>query len=367
MEVARASGIPTVGPTRAAGELEWSKIFARELGQTLDLRQPGFTVYDNPQAAFADIMVRYYNQRCVVKADGLCEGKGAIVAKDHTEAVAALKQIQKFGDAGKRFLIEEYLCNDDGTPGQEFSYFVLCQGSEFVFLGAAEDYKRVGNHDAGPNTGGMGGNNKPYFATPEFRDEVECDFIEPILSEMAEMGRPYTGVMYFGGTIINRGGQDQTNMIEVNSRWGDPEAQLILPGIKNDWYEVGLALAHGENLSNINIKTDKKERVAVAVCSHGYPVDYSKVRGKKVEGIEKVLEMQGVRFFGAGLKWDGKNWLANGGRLLYCIGEDNDFLKARSKAVAAASNIFIEGNNADFRSDIAWRKMQEYYKRLKIN
>lgn len=365
VEVARASGIPTVGSTRAAGELEWSKIFTRDLGQKLGLRQPKFTVYDDPKAAFADIMVHHYNQPCVVKADGLCKGKGAIVANNREAAVLAVQQMRSFGDAGKRFLIEEYLCNDDGTPGQEFSFFVLCNGGKYALLGSAEDYKRAHVFDQGPNTGGMGGNNKPLFMDKERIQRIEDDFIGPILNEMNKLGRPYTGVLYMGGMIINHHNEGEFEyLVELNSRWGDPEAQLILPGIKNDWYEVGMKAA-GVAEGGFDLKFDNKERVVVAVCSKGYPTDYSEVKGKVVNGIEKVLEMDGVKFFGAGLKWDGKNWLANGGRLLYCVGEDDDFLKARSKAVAAASMISIEDNSTGFRSDIAWRKMEEYYRKLK--
>ena len=127
-------------------------------------------------------------------------------------------------------------------------------------------------------------------------------------------------------------------------------------------------MAQNKSLGSLKIETDDKERVVAAVCSHGYPEDYSAIRGKRVDGIDKLLAMSGVRFFGAGLKKggnDGKDWVANGGRLLYCVGEDDDFLKARANTIAAASSIYIEGNNADFRSDIAWRKMEKYYQRLK--
>lgn len=365
-EHGKRTGIRVAGPTRAAGELEWSKIFNRRLGKKLGLNQPNFTEWNNIQQAIRYLQKQRLQMPWVVKADGLREGKGAIVAKNRKEAIVAVMQIPKLGVAGERFLIEEYLCNDDGTPGQEVSMFFLCQESEYKFLGAAEDYKKVGTHDQGLNTGGMGGNNKPYFVTPEFQTSVEEEHIRPVLEEMVVRDHPYTGVLYFGGMVIKRGGRKVIMRIEDNCRFGDPEAQLILPGIKSNLYEVDMTLAEGGNLKDVSIKTDNLERVVVAVCSYGYPEDYSAVMGKRVDGIDKLLVMSGVRFFGAGLKFENGEWKANGGRLLYSLGEDPDFIKARINSLAGASAISIVGNNAQHRSDIGCRKMEEYYRGLKI-
>lgn len=364
-EHGKKTGLKVAGPTRAAGELESSKIFNRRLGRKLGLNQPSFTEWSSVSDAVSHLQKQDLNTPWVVKADGLCEGKGVIVARNREAAITAVMEMPKFGSSGARFLIEEFLCNDDGTAGQEVSMFFLCQGTDFKFLGAAEDYKRVGIHDKGLNTGGMGGNNKPYFVTPEFQDEVERQHIRPVLEKMVELGRYYSGILYFSGMIINRGGKKVVMKVEDNSRLGDPEAQLILPGIKSNLYEIDMTLAEGGSLIDIDIETDNQERVVVAVCSYGYPENYSAVRGKKVDGIDKLLAMEGVRFFGAGLKFEEDIWKANGGRLLYSLGEDEDFIRARTKAIAGASAISIEGNNVYFRSDISWKKKDEYFRGLR--
>lgn len=367
VDALRVEGIPVVGPTKAAGRIEWDKVFARELGRKLGLPQPRFKVFSSERKGF-EYVSRIPEQRLFIKASGLAQGKGALEARSRNDALVKIAQLRtRFPEAASRFLIEEALVNDDGTPGEEFSYFVLCKGRSFKFLGAAQDNKRVFNFDEGENTGGMGCSNPPKILNPGLRVEIEDTIIQPTLDGLARENTPYTGVLYLGGMLVKRQGSLRPYVIEFNARWGDPECQVILPGIINDWFEVGRKAAFlGGAISLPDVEDDGLYRVAVTAASRGYPGDYSKFIGKRILGLSEAMGTStfGRRIFPAAVKVekDGFNLLADGGRLFYVVGAGFNVKDARVKAYHDLAGITIEGGGLHYRTDIGQRDMERYFR-----
>src|SRR4030042_795655 len=226
----------------------------------------------------------------LIKASGLAAGKGAIFTQNKKQALEAITQMAGFGDAGKTFLIEECL------QGEEFSSFAIVDGKDFLILGHAQDHKKVFDGDLGPNTGGMGCSSPPLVITPKIEKQIRLIF-KKTAEGLAAIDRPYRGILYLGGMIDSKG---KIWVIEFNARWGDPEAQVIVPGIKNDFYQLSNDVISG-NIKKIKIKKDNLYRVAVTAASQGYPSDYSKVTGKKIFGLDKILQNKRVKIFGAGV------------------------------------------------------------------
>ncbi len=349
-------GIPTVGPTRLAGQIEWDKAWARQFGKRIHLPQPFFKVCHSQQEGF-DFLKSQPDQPWFVKAAGLAEGKGALPAKNNTEAKEKIKELKKFGRAGAIYLIEEWLESDNREAAEEFSLFALSDGKSYKIIGTAQDHKRVNNFDEGENTGGMGCVSSPLVLTPKLIQQLDTRIIKPVITELVKKGRPYKGVLYLGGILIKRKGRLQPYVIEFNARWGDPEAQTILPGMNNDLFEVSMAIWEGR-LSKLTIKSDHKIRVVVAGVSRGYPTNYEQVKGKQITGINEAKKVRGVRLYGASIKVIGNKYYVQGGRLFYIVGEGKSVLEARQKAYAAMSLIHIDGNNLHYRTDIGWRDVE---------
>ncbi len=324
-------GVKVFGPTKLAGQIEWDKAWAREFMEKYQIPKPKFQIFNSEKEGI-NFIKKQKEAAWFVKASGLAEGKGAIPAANTTEAIAAIKQMSKFGSAGETYLLEEWL------QGEEFSAFALSDGENFQIVGYAQDHKRVYDGDQGPNTGGMGCVSNPLIIS-NFKFQISNIF-EKVISGLRRENRPYQGVLYLGGMVV----KNKVYVIEFNARWGDPEAQVLIPAIKNDFIDIAEAIIYGK-LKNSKIDVDKKIRIAVAACSKGYPIDYSKVLGKKVLGIEKAIG-KGVKIYGAGIKKQGKNWVVNGGRVLYVMGE------GREKVYSAMRLISIEGDNLHYRKDI---------------
>lgn len=364
------SGFCVVGPTRAAGQIEWDKAWSREFMKKHNISSPEFEIFSSQKDG-----IKYVKKQkegaWFIKAAGLAEGKGAIPARNKKEAIEAIKEMGRFGKAGEVYLVEKWI---QGDLSEEFSAFALCDGENFMIVGYAQDHKRVNNGDEGENTGGMGCSNPPLIVDKKVARQVE-EIFKKTLQGLKYEGRPYKGVLYLGGIVISKksssrhpelvsGSQDlekKVFIIEFNARWGDPEAQAILSGIKNDLYKISEAIFKG-NIKKLKIQTDSKSRIVVAACSKGYPVDYSKVRGKQIFGLETVIKMKGIKVYGAGVKVENKKYLANGGRLFYIVAEGNNVIEAREKAYAAMSHIYIEGNNLHFRTDIGYRDVSRLIK-----
>ncbi len=352
VDALRSAGITALGPTRFAGEIEWNKVFARELGKELSLPQPEYRICRSEREG-TDYILTQPEIPVFVKASGLAEGKGAIPATNFNEAVHAIKEMSRFGDAGKTFLIEEWLCNDDGTNAEEFSTFAISDGSALKILGSAQDHKRVDDLDKGPNTGGMGCSTPPLVLTTPLISSVE-EIFRTVISGLVAQGRRYSGILYLGGILRKEGGKLKSYILEWNARWGDPEAQAIIPGIKTDMFEISLSAATGD-ISRLSVKTDGKSRVVVAGASLGYPGDYSAVKGRRIFGLQDLIDTDGIEVYGAGVKIEDGKYYANGGRLFYIVGEGSDVIEARSRAYSAISRVSIEGDNLHYRKNIGWR------------
>src|SRR3990167_2718031 len=282
------AGIKVFGPTKLAGQVEWDKAWARNFMKKFNLPVPFFKIYRSESEGIKFIESQK-DGKWFVKASGLASGKGAIFAKNKKEAISAIKQMKNFGKSGKTYLIEECI------NGEEFSAFALVSNENFQIIGFAQDHKRVFDKDRGPNTGGMGCSSPPHIVSLKVEAQVKS-IIKKTVHGLSKLKRPYAGVLYLGGMVDKTG---KVWVIEFNARWGDPEAQVILPSLENDYFELISSIMKG---SIPKIKKDKKYRVVVAAASKGYPGDYSKVIGKKIIGFDKLLKTATV--FGAGAKYE---------------------------------------------------------------
>lgn len=342
-------GIRAFGPTQKASQIEWDKKWAREFMEKYNLPIPQYKTFNNQQQGIkyidalptSGIPPNHFGGGIYIKAAGLAGGKGAIRAENKKAAIEAILSMRKFGKAGETFLVEQALY------GEEFSLFAICDGINFKIISWAQDYKTVYDGDLGPNTGGMGSVAPAAVITKKIVKEVEKKILTPLMEGMQKEGRPYKGILYLGGMLT----RDGVKIIEFNARWGDPEAETILPGIKTDYLNIVTAVLSGK-LKSLIIKVDSKVRISLAGCSKGYPGDYSKVKGKQIFGLEKAMNLPGITIFGAGIKRNKKKFFANGGRLFYIVGEGKDILEARKKAYSAMSLISIEGDNLHYRTDI---------------
>ena len=351
--------IPVVGPTKEAGEIEWNKAWAREFGKKYHLPQPSFKICLSQKEGI-EFLKRQPNQKWFIKAAYLAEGKGALPAKNNKEAIERVKEIKRFKEAGRVFLIEKWLKGDDDFA-EEFSTFVFSDGKNYKVIGSAQDHKRALNYDEGENTGGMECSSPPLVLTPKILKEIKTNILDKTIGGLRNEGRPYKGVLYLGGMIIRIKNKLTPYVIEFNARWGDPEAQVILPGITNDLFEVSMAIAQG-NIKNLKIKTDGKARVVVTGASKGYPRNYEEVKNKQIFGLKEAKKIEGIKIYGAGIKEENGRYYASGGRLFYIVGEGKTVIDARQRAYEAMSLISIEGNNLHFRTDIGWRDIERLRK-----
>lgn len=363
-------GVPTVGPTRAAGQIEWDKALARDFGKKHNIPQPFFKICLSQQEGI-DFLNNQLDQSWFVKAAFLAEGKGALPARNNQEAIGRVKEMERFRDAGKVFLIEKWLRGENGEAGEEFSTFIFSDGEHYKIVGSGQDHKRLYEHDhkndrgeveEGPNTGGMGCSAPPLILTSEILRNIEVRIFDKTIAELREEGMPYKGVLYLGGMVVRTNGQLSPYVIEFNARWGDPEAQVILPGLVNDLFETSMMIAQGD-IRNLQLQTDGKARVVVTGASRGYPGDYDAVRGKLIYGLDEARKVNGVRFYSAGIREEGGKHYANGGRLFYIVGEGETVIDAQEEAYEAISLVSIEGNNLYYRTDIGWRDVERLKKR----
>lgn len=338
--------IKCIGPTKKAGQIEWDKSWSRRFCQKYKVPQPFFKIFKDEKSGIEFINLQT-DQSWVIKASGLAGGKGALMAKDNQEAIQKIKEISKFGEAGKTYLVEKWL-KSKNQIAEEFSTFIFCDGTNYQIIGSAQDHKRVFDGDKGENTGGMGCSTPPLIITPSFLKKIKTNILDKVVKGLKKENRPYKGVLYLGGIVID----NNPFVIEFNARWGDPEAEVIIPSIKTDMYEISQSIINGK-IKNLKISIDKLSRVAVAITSKGYPEDYSAVKGKEIFGLDKVMKTNIV--YGAGVQKINDKYYAHGGRLFYVIGEGSNIVKARKHAYNAINYLSIEGNNMHYRSDIGYR------------
>ncbi|MBI3282741.1 phosphoribosylamine--glycine ligase [Candidatus Curtissbacteria bacterium] len=350
------TGIAVFGPTKSAGQIEWDKAWARNFMRKNKIPAPAFKICTSAQQGIK-FLKSQKEKEWFIKASGLAAGKGALYAKDNREAIEKIHQMKNFGSAGKTYLIEECL------KGEEFSSFAIVGGADFILVGHVQDHKTVYDGDLGPNTGGMGCSSPPMVIDKKIEKQIKSIFKKAAQS-LVRIGRPYRGILYLGGMVDQSG---KVYVVEFNARWGDPEAQVIVPRIKNDLYEVAIQTIDGK-IKKIKLETDNKYLVAVTAACKGYPTDYSKVIGKQIIGLSSFLSHSGaqaigsIKVFGAGVKNKNGKYIAHGGRLFYVMAKAKDVADARQKAYNALSKIKIEGNNLHYRSDIGWRDVERMRK-----
>lgn len=331
--------IRVFGPSKFAAQLEGSKIFMKKIADENGVPTAAYETFLDEKKAVE--FAKKLGFPCVVKADGLAAGKGVIIPQNLPEAEMAIKEILsgKFGEAGKKIIIEEFL------DGFEASYFVLCDGKNFIPLGFAHDHKKVGENETGPNTGGMGTFAPSPFIDAKMEKKIIAEIITPTLRGLENAGAPFRGIL-FAGLMIGRNGP---KLLEFNVRFGDPETQVILPRIKSDFAALIEAAIDG-NLDKFQIEFDEEKKlVCVVMCAKGYPENYEK--GSEINDLDTAAKIQNVKILHAGtVKKDGKI-LANGGRVLNIVAESNSFKSARNKAYEAIS--LIDWKEGFCRNDIA--------------
>ena len=330
-------GIPIFGSTKAATEIESSKVFAKELMQKYGIpcaRSVSFSDYGQ-----AKEYMQKQTPPVVVKADGLAAGKGVIIADSTPQALDALEkmmQARAFGTAGDRVVIEECL------SGKEMSAFAFSDGTTVIPMVAACDYKRIYDGDQGPNTGGMGGYSPPNFFNPTLARTVEETIMEPTIKAMAQEKRQYKGVLY-GGLMVT---SDEPKVLEFNARFGDPETQVTLPRLKTDLVDVMLAIVNN-SLDEISVQWSDDACVGVVMASAGYPGSYK--TGLPITGLSDLDK--DILVFHAGTKTDSGQILTSGGRVLTVVAMGKTVTQAREKVYANIARIRFEG--CHYRTDVA--------------
>ena len=339
-----AGGIPCCGPSLAAAQLEGSKTFAKEIADAAGIPTARWERFEDADAARE--FIRRRGAPIVVKADGLAAGKGVVVATTEDEALAAIDAIMDariYGDSGAAVVIEECLV------GEEVSLFALCDGEAALLLGSAQDHKRVGDGDKGPNTGGMG-SYSPVPAFPPALEHAAFDrMIRPALSEMARRGTPFRGFLYAGLMLT----PDGPKLIEYNARFGDPECEVLLLKLKSDLLPALQAACDGE-LAHFDLRWNDMASVAVVMAARGYPE--APERGSIIRGLDRAATVPGVTIFHAGTAADEDGTIrAVGGRVLTICATGATLAAARGAAYRAIGE--IDWPEGFCRSDIGWRAL----------
>jgi len=334
-----AAGIKAFGPSRAAAQLEGSKGFTKAICDEARIPTAKYRRFESEAPALA--YIREEGAPIVVKADGLAAGKGVTVAASVEEAEAAVRDIFS-GRFGKNssVVIEEFL------EGEEASFFALCDGRTALPFGTAQDHKRAGDGDTGPNTGGMGAYSPAPVLTDALVQRTMDEIIDPTLKAMAARGAPFKGVLYAGLMI----GPEGPKLIEYNVRFGDPECEVLMPRLKDDILTLMLASADG-TLDKMSVRWWPQAALTVVMAARGYPGDYAK--GSEIRGVVEADGLEGVDVFHAGtIREDGK-LLANGGRVLAVTARGTDIAAAQKHAYQAVD--LIDWPEGFCRRDIGWR------------
>jgi len=337
-------GRKILGPTKAAAQLESSKVFSKDLMKSYGIPTAEYRVFTS--YLHAEEYLRFKGAPIVIKADGLAAGKGVFIANTTDEAMDALKIIMKdraFGDAGNKVIIEDCL------KGEEASYMVFTDGKTIVPMVSSQDHKRIFDDDKGPNTGGMGA----YSPAPVITEEIEKVVIEkimkPTIRALKSEGINYKGILY-AGLMIDNG---MPSVLEFNCRLGDPETQPVLSRLKTDLVDIAIAVTE-ERLSEVTIEWNNDPAVCVVLSSSGYPGQYRK--GDVITGIDEANKMEGVQIFHAGTAFKEDQVVTAGGRVLGVTAIGRDIATAKSRAYEAAGKIHYNG--VHYRKDIADRALR---------
>lgn len=339
------AGIKYFGPTKAAAALEGSKGYTKDLCREFAIPTGAYGRFKDADSAKSYLTGKPLP--IVVKADGLAAGKGVVIATTEEEARAAIDACfaGAFGAAGAEVVIEEFL------DGEEASFFALCDGTTALPLASAQDHKRVGDGDTGPNTGGMGAYSPAPVVTDEIAARVMREIIEPTIAAMRSRGTPFKGVLFAGLMITDQG----PKLIEYNVRFGDPETQVLMMRLKSDLLAALLATADGV-LKSFDVRWHDDAALTVVMAANGYPGP--PLKGTEIKGLEAAGAIEGVEIFHAGTKEDGGRLVADGGRVLNVTARGKTVAEARDRAYAALAKIDWPGGFN--RSDIGWRAIARF-------
>jgi len=334
----RAAGIATFGPSRAAAQLEGSKGFTKDLCARANIPTAGYVRVTSLTAARASL--DRFGVPVVVKADGLAAGKGVTVAMTRAEADGAVEAL--FAEAGGEAVIEEYM------TGEEVSLFVLSDGETIMPFGSAQDHKRVGDGDTGPNTGGMGAYSPARVLTPALERQAYDEIIAPTVATMRAEGMPFAGVLFAGLMLTPEG----PKLVEYNARFGDPECQVLMSRLEDDLLDLLLATATGTLADHAPARFADTTALTVVMAAKGYPG--TPATGGAIDGIA-AAEAAGARVFQAGTAWDGGRLVAAGGRVLAVTATAPDIAGAQAAAYAAVDR--LDFPTGFCRRDIGWREV----------
>ena len=336
-----AAGIRVFGPSKAAARLEGSKAFAKEVMKQGNIPTGDFRVFTDPEDAIASLKERE-EVPIVIKADGICAGKGVTVCGTREEAITAIQHTmvdRAFGEAGGKIVVEERLF------GEELSILAVVDGKTIILLDAAQDHKAAYDDDQGPNTGGMGAYSPAPLATPELLDTVLDKVFLPTVHQMRKMGCEFRGILYAGIMVTIQG----PKVLEFNVRFGDPEAQPILMRLQSDLFELLSAAADGRLKDLPTLQWDPRPAVCVVMASDGYPGDYK--TGLPIRGLEQAATLPDTKVFHAGTARQGGAIVNNGGRVLGVTALGDDLAAAKRRAYEAVKVIRWDG--AWCRKDIS--------------
>lgn len=338
VDVFEAKGLRVFGPRKNAAILEGSKAFSKDLMKKYNIPTAAYENFDSAEEAIAYLETSTYP--IVLKADGLALGKGVLICNNKEEAVSGVKTLmldKQFGTAGDRIVIEEFM------TGREVSVLCYCDGTHIAPMTSAQDHKRAKDGDQGLNTGGMGTFSPSPFYTKEVDEFCHKYVYQASMDAMKAEGRDFTGIMFFGLMLTDKG----PKVLEYNARFGDPEAQVVLPRMKNDIIDVIEACIDG-TLDQINLEFEDNAAVCVVLASDGYPESYEK--GKVITGFENFKEKDGYYVFHAGTKRTEDGIVTNGGRVLGVTAKGSDLKEARANAYKATE--WIDFSNKYMRNDI---------------
>tara|TARA_Y100000816_G_scaffold204163_1_gene150527 strand:- start:2120 stop:3385 length:1266 start_codon:yes stop_codon:yes gene_type:complete len=331
--------IKIFGPNKIASQLEGSKIFTKKICEKYNIPTANFKIFQN----FEDTKKFLNNAKfpLVIKADGLAAGKGVYICKNINDSIIAAEEIfgGKFGVA-KSLLIENFL------SGEEMSYFVVCDGQNYQFLGTAQDHKRVGEGDVGKNTGGMGCYSPSRLINKQLSKKIHEKIISPTLKAIKNLGTTYKGFLYVGLMIKD----NNPYLVEFNVRMGDPECQTILPLLKNDLIQIFDDCCQGK-LKKREIKLNNKRSICIVLCSKGYPEQYEK--NVKIDGLNNLVLKKNQYIFHAGTKSENNNILACGGRVLNFVSLTDNFGSSRNDAIKLINQ--LNWKNGFYRKDIGYK------------
>jgi phosphoribosylamine---glycine ligase len=337
-------GLAIFGPTKAAAVIESSKAFAKSLMKEAGVPTADFACFTDADAA--EHYIRDRGAPIVVKASGLAAGKGAVVCETVDDAIATARAMlseHTFGEAGNEVVIEEFM------TGEELSVLAIADGQNVIALAPAQDHKRIGEGDTGPNTGGMGAYAPVSIATPALLEQVRTQILLPTLAAMRAHKREFRGVLYAGIMITERG----PKVVEFNARFGDPETEVILPLLESNLLDVMLAVARGDSIEGAELRSSKNAALTTILAAQGYPG--TPLKGQPITIPDSVASATDVIVFHAGTKAEGNRVVTSGGRVLAVTAIAPRLPQAAERSRAAAAAIQFEGRQ--YRRDIGWREI----------